>query len=825
MFTDIVLIKADCRDEQGNQSSLWSITGERGLEQRDVDAEFTTRTLRVSGSTPRVGEDGEWHLFSYEVKDSLPPNFRSLADKHRLRNPIKIAFAAGPAASRSRSKLFATMPLPGISKLLPVHFNAPFILAPDRRSIRLDGDEAEYNTWLRSTFAPPLYLYLLEQSLHWSYRRRKDRWLWWPPLSSAEPLTCSLYSKHFARTPRGICLSTIDKVISPIDAVFFVERTRAEVKLLIHIGTPNLVEIPVEIQEYLDGKIKMVDPAFVKQAILRNLESVVVAFTEKHLTVMDIQDVVRFLLTNEDTNLYGLPLLPLTDGSLATFQELTYPISYYAWYPLSRDTSPFPFNRLIDPDFRISGLEKDYNVSRLDGSAAQALITCRVTKGDERKDETLDYRSYVQSFWQEFYRMELAADDVASFPLVSTTTPGLYVSLQKCCTNSVLIVTPANEIEPIMLAGLECLGAIMVDTYTCPSALRDVLHHSQYSHFTVDNVVRYFTTMDNSTIASRFDRLRASQREIFAQWAITRITGIPENLTTVASRLPIWALLDGSGFIAASQATMLPLVVASHSDDVLHFCPGPLRTKLVMYSGSLQWRFKVQPLALRWLWVELALSEHRALQSDDITPYHRLLVTALRSGQWEADVTLVVPNSDRILRHTHNLYARSHHLFLAAFQTRLGNIVHPNFRDLESDLGRFRLHVEMDFASFVVCASVIHEDTDGERRVERATGLYAWYSETLPVTIQSHQWHQLENFRFIPPTVSQRAALYQESYVKEEIRNLGLFSPMEVLLPKYESVAWTQRALFTPSDRLLVAYQSLGVPTPIEVVRSLKYHC
>src|SRR6202020_3666249 len=104
----------------------------------------------------------EWHILSEE--GHLPPVFLPLVVKHRLRNPIHVGFAARCPSPISHHKLFATMPLP-VHCPIPVHLSAPFILAPDRRSIRLDGEEVKYNSWLLSHLAPPLYLRLLEELL------------------------------------------------------------------------------------------------------------------------------------------------------------------------------------------------------------------------------------------------------------------------------------------------------------------------------------------------------------------------------------------------------------------------------------------------------------------------------------------------------------------------------------------------------------------------------------------------------------------------------------------------------------------------------------
>jgi sacsin len=108
--------------------------------------------------------------------------------------------------------------------------------------------------------------------------------------------------------------------------------------------------------------------------------------------------------------------------------------------------------------------------------------------------------------------------------------------------------------------------------------------------------------------------------------------------------------------------------------------------------------------------------------------------------------------------------------------------------------------------------------------VERATLLYQWYCTTLPILHAGHAgytdpWRELDSFRFIPPSASHRYGFNnQSSYVSRHIRELELLSPKEVLRAEHEAIAWTQRAMFSPSPSLLLADLSLGVPNPVEVV-------
>ncbi|KZP24220.1 hypothetical protein FIBSPDRAFT_1042284 [Athelia psychrophila] len=825
MFTNVDLIEAHHRDKQGKMHDLWFVKTKRGPEAHQ-EGHFTTHSFNIDASSYREGEHGEWHIFTCETKDKLSSKFQHLSTKHRLRHPIKIAFAAGPQPSPSQGKFFATMPLPGASGL-PVHFHAPFILAPDRRSTRLDGVEAKYNAWLLGTLAPPLYVYLLERLFHQRPNQLKDRWLWWPLINPLDPLTSSLYATHISKTSRAICVSTTSEIISPSQATFFVDATLAEVRLLISIETSNLVEIPAAIQAALGSGIRSLDPAFVKKAISTDAEKVKASFarkTKQHVTVQDIQDVVRFLCTKKDMTLQGLPLLPLANSTLAAFQKaLNYaPHSapYYAWDSFSQACSLFPSHRMVHPEFSIIELGKSYNVSRLDGVAVQSLVSDRVKKSETLENCDEDYGVWVASFWQGYERMKIKEEDIEMFPLVLTTTAGSYVSLKNCKTNTVLVLA-ATQLRSI----LECLGVTTIALELCPPALQEILKSGIYTQATVWNVIRFFQSMPASNISLTFTRLNAGDRAFLVGWLTTRLVEpLPEDLKDTANHLPIWALLgDGNDFVAASRADMLSSDATIFAADILHFSPAPLKQRLVAYSATLSYVFSKMGLTQQRLWSELGLKENRVLQPLDTAPYRRALVAVLESNQWEPNAPLVVPDGHNMLVKVRDLYSRSQPLFRSTFETCPDMLVHQDILDLEPRLRRYGLHMDMTFASFLVCVSTIHNEApDSARRIERAAGLYRWYSETFPVQAEGQQWSQLNHFRFVPATASQRAAPYPSAYLNDNIRDRDLVSPQEVLLPVHEAIAWTQKALFNPSDRLTIANQLIGVPTPIEVYMHLR---
>lgn len=819
LFTQIDTIKAEHRDTQGRQSQYWLIQGSRSQIYRDGC--YESQTLCISAPQGTTG-DGQWQIISSE-ESTLPSQFHPLVDKHRLRNPVRIGLAANLTSPNPHCNFFATMPLP-IGSNLPVQLNAPFILSPDRRSIRLDGKERKYNLWLLSQLAPPLYLRLLEELFGGQDWTDPTWWRWWPNLSAdvmSSAVVNSLYSQYVAKTNRRICVSVVNSAISPSEAVFLIETDSAEAKLLLYLRPPNLVKPPSYIRRALSKQISTVDKGFVKKVILQNVDRVKAAFVEGQFTVRGIKSVVRFLLKDSQNgeNVINLPLLPLANGTLATFGRSSETTCYYT-IPGSTSLSVFPPNRFVDHRFSIT-IDEGLNVSRFNASAAQDLIKDRIPVMPQRDDTGAEDRHWIDSFWSEFQRMDLELESISMFPLIPTATQDSYISLQKCDTDDVIAM--GNSASELILAPiLTRLGATIVWKAQQHDSLRTVFYDSR---FNIDSVLRFFKTIKYS-VPNRFARLSGSEHGQFARWGRQHIMDSSKDLVPVARSLPIWTAL-GLGmegrFFAASGITMMPAAIYGHLADVLPFLQ--LGHRFVEYSSTLHHKFEVKLLSFTQFRDRLNSSQRTILDADDMAPYRNLLRIIIANHSHDRR-DILIPNSNRVLDYSSNLYARSLSLFRETFQTPryLDRLVHPDFLELENGLGQFHLRTQMDFASFKECVKVIHDDIYGDRRVERATLLYHWYCTQLPLRLvdsSPHSWRELDAFRFIPPIARERSAAYNQSlYVCRPIPDLELVSPREVLRSEHEAIAWTQRASFTPSGRLLLVDLSLGVPDPVEVVRT-----
>jgi sacsin len=801
LFTRVDTIKAEHRNSKGVLSQDWLIRGVRGHLNRDGGGKY--QTLRVSTSLDTDASDiEEWLILSDESPLSSE-KFQPLVTKHRLRDHVQVGLAANLTSRTLCGSLFATMPLP-IPTKLPIHVNAPFILAPDRRSIRLDSDELEYNVWLLSQLAA-LYCCLLEALLSSRNQKSSTWWRWWPKQDPSNALVCSLYSSYVADTNMRICLDVRNNTMSPRDAIFLVDQNSSVARLLLRAQPNRLVQIPSYIEKALDGKIVMVHPEFVKDVIIRNTDHVKSTFSQGKLAIHDIKDIIYFLTEDRKAwhRIIGLPLLPLSDGTLATFGWSRDTTWYYAWTP-SRHRDLFLSDRMIDPRFGIAQFDKDINVSKVNGLAVRDLLQDRISA------------TMIDAFWFEFQQLKVEEDDpfIQQLAIVPTTTPGSYISLEKCATSAV-IVMGWSELD--MIPVLTQLGAIIIRRDVVPLSLRNILNKPCFPHFRPDTVLSFLGTT-NSSLYARFSCVTERDHQRFAQWGREKMHNIAPNALTVARDLPIWPALEGTTnerFLSASKLIMLPCEVSNPS-NVLPFLSHP--SQFVGYSWSLQQEFKVEPLSFRKLRDSLDIRKNKFLRPSELEPYKSLLRLIVANHRHDSRDVLV-PNSNLVLTYSCDLYARSQPLFCEAFHSQAYRLVRASFQDLEHDLRQFHLRQNMDFTAFQDCVTAINEDDT--RGIDDSRLLYQWYCDELPILLagDSHsarRMRALDSLHFIPPNQLRLVSYNRTPWARRTTRDL--VRPKDVFCTQHEAVVWTQRVPFTPSNRLCMLDMSLGVPTAVEVV-------
>ncbi|KAJ6602456.1 hypothetical protein DFH09DRAFT_968836 [Mycena vulgaris] len=827
IFTKLESIVTLSRDPAGLIRSGWAVSASRDAPQTIFNFRSQLVHIHAGGAEPET-EDFKVVFVSCPLSD-LPPELTSLIEPHRLRSPIVVGLAAPLAQTNANHNLFSTLPLP-ITTSLPAHLTASFILTPDRRHIRLDdydNNESKYNRWLLSVVAPPLYLFLLEDLLRTHAQLGNEAW--WPGNTSQQQdsvskhLVDAFYSTHLASTKRRVCASIFEAAgqqFRPSDVLLGGNEPAPVSKILLLLNTPHIVRLPSKIHERCAGAMKTVDPAFVMSEIKQKTRSLVSLFHNGQVTTRDIQSLTNFLAEDNAMNFSGLPLLPLADGKLVVLQA-SGSTTYYMWKPTHPDRVLFRPEFLVHPEFVADKfLDKGLNVTKFSITVLEKLIKDHLPEAADRVMKP-EEEKWVATFWAEYPHFGLPAETkFLSFPLVRTTRPGHYLSLNKCWTNSAII---ASNSEPYWLCTLLSeLGASVVqrDSKELSKALRDCL--KIYPAFNWEKTLQFFQTIEAS-IPSRFAKLDPSVHREFAEWARGQITRTPEKLFPTASALPIWKKLQKEQAVTLHPASVLRMLPFGISRELATRFMG---VPSVEYNAALI-HLKVVPLNFNQFWYYLKLPT--ILTPEDQHVYKQLLTLMPSNFIYNTD-SILIPNGHRVLVKATTLYTR-HALFVAAFgsDSSPDHFILDGFRDLEPRLVALGLksHTNLDVETFKACAKAIQDDTSHPNIKDRARIVFRAYGEDIPMRIdstQTHIWRQLDKLRFIPRQPLRRRTMGMEEssvYVKHLP---DIVSPEQVLLADNEAIAWTQRAvvLYSPAERVLLANPSFGQPTPREVVEHLR---
>ncbi|KAF8888407.1 hypothetical protein CPB84DRAFT_1786293, partial [Gymnopilus junonius] len=354
LFTQITKISGYMRDAHGNELVPWSFTASRSLVQTEADTGYSITDLSI---TNNVGSMCTWRTVHAKVPEERIPQeiLKPLHAHHRPRLPSAVGLAAmlGNTSVRTSPLFFSTLPL-DIPTSLPVHVMASFLLSSDRRHIRLDQKktpESNFNEWLLTHFDDnkPWWPGQLHRSDDRYSRLVIDAFYSTHLMTSSRPIFRNLFNPTISLTPQNVVLSREEP--TSVHSILSVLQSRRVTRL--SSGPYRLAKET--------SQIAVVNPAFLKSEILGGDVSVISEFDSDA-----VEDIITYLLDQgkDATNLVGLPILPLEDGSFGTLQPRSASETYFAWTPRKRDLQHnFPPGRFVHPKLKHKDLLKlDLNV-------------------------------------------------------------------------------------------------------------------------------------------------------------------------------------------------------------------------------------------------------------------------------------------------------------------------------------------------------------------------------------------------------------------------------------------------------------------------------
>ncbi|KAI0070090.1 hypothetical protein K474DRAFT_1776994 [Panus rudis PR-1116 ss-1] len=799
-----------------------------------------------------------------EEPSELPSDFQHLIVKHRMRE-VSVAVAAllddvGPV-QRSQFRLYSKLPLPTLT-ILPLHLDASWILAEDRRNIRFDdsgqvNSESRYNRWLLSEKAPSVYTALLES---WPKTNNTHMWpghsnLHEDPISRA--LIHSFYGDKFTKFSRAFCptASSDNRALSPSQAVFGSDEDSVA-KLLRILQTPELVIVPARIYKRLKrSAVPLIDAKFVREVVIRD-GALASAYHRETVSIRDVDTILRYIYTNSKDLLLGMPVV-LADRTLGTLQASSAPTIFFT--PPSLVETPWPLfsaERFTHLDLPIARrlVGCDTNIAEFTGEGVSAFMKDTVRLPTHSPAQlSKQQEKWVKDFWRRRKCVPMDDNGIMSigFPLIPSLQERTYISLPHCSDPAVFATQDTDDDQPWIDHFISALGGVLIDRNhsSHPPALQDILRRvvspigTAYSS-TLTHILQFLAQRGATKIPHLFstsvtpDILRA-----FASFARRHIgtlrTGSgylrssPKMLhEDVIIRLPIWESRQGtSGTVSYRSA----------DDYLLHMLPHQLdfdRVKVLLsdryyyvnHDGDLTFvlsvmnKTQVSPADI--IRTHLTLPSRIEAQAD-LASYRYLLEYLLRNtGDSQVWSSLRLPNEPGYVVSRSSLYARSVALFVETLRRHPEHFLHPSLSPLEHRLSSNEgIKCAIDFESFKHCASVVHTDRGAPGHADRAAALFDYYNNNLWLHVGSNasKWHELDDKQFIPRSRFRRSsgAGTQFSDYANELPDVA--TPRQIMRPEFEAVAWTQRALPVSgfSERLLLANLGLGVPSAEEVVKHL----
>ena len=814
-------IRCITRTDQ-NIALRWSFTAQR-TQIMVPESGYVLHDIKIFRPSNPVAH---WKTVTTSCTDlnQLPLEFRELR-----RSPFAgLAARLDKASPDGRSfNFFSILPL-ATTTTLPMHVMASFILSSDRRQIRLDSfekQELRYNTWLLKELIPPLYLFFLEHLLQSGDEHYLLRW----PNDKGDALSNhiveSFYSsKHLTPSIRCLFPSIYRPglVLSPQDAILQVKEPLIIRRIMDLLKPDRLVDLPSGPRELADrAGVSTVNPVFVKQEILHNPAAIT-----SDIDFQLIPEIILYLSGQKGKShiLCDLPILPLENGSFGTLSTPGTGTFYYLWKP--KDNSKrhnFSEEFFVHPRMKTKDLKGlKLNILPLDVAAIKDFVATKLSTFPQPIVSPAQLQ-WIDSFWdswEEYSKLGLVPEDIASFPLVPTTQSSYLVCLDQCKNGSVLLVQGDHGADRALCTSLRQLELLVVHVDgQIHSALCNILKQPIYPRLNLQNVLSAISRK-GIPIADLFNSLDDDLKIEFAAWARANISQTSEDQLSLAQSLPIWWSAGGGlqrALRPSSEVRLLPDKVSL--EDAAHFM-----VDCVTDDASLT-HLNKKHMTIEEL-------PHRLLLPDVLD-----MPTLLQYKQffeiWQKQLpltlppsiqSLLVPNSVCTLQSPQDLFERGPH-FMAIFPENSPFFVHSEFQDFEEVLGKFGLQSEerLDVRMFTIVAESL--DLDDPDAVSRASEVFRVYSNILPRRISEEErdtWRELDDIPFIPrrmATVRKLATQGENEtglVIPMSVTQLpDILSPSEFVRERFEAIAWSQRACFEaqPSERAYIDYPELGRPT------------
>ncbi|XP_026074198.1 sacsin-like [Carassius auratus] len=472
----------------------------------------------------------KWLVTTCLLKQGYIPEIDSLAKKLSFYPQVDAAYRLDEDRSLCNGRLSCFLPLPNNEPNktgLPIHINACFGLTDNRRYIKWQEEDqkndesAVWNELLTKDVLPHVYLMMILDAIQLSEISALPSptvYNLWPDLSKT--VHKERWHEVATNTLKGLFeykifhLADNEKIwVSPSEAVFPVNNicrnTMSAVSRLLIAEGENLVSVPEhvlkDVQEIFpkSDTLSWVTPSYVRDVLRRSRSKA------GNLSKDDKYSLLEFALSDDKfTELEGLTLLPLSDGTFTSFSNGVQKTVLIDNEKFPRTLLPFCKERFLPNDLsqfcnmqlRKLATRNIFNIINLDAQHVVALtkqhlpMDWKVSQGHVTWKTTEDHhppKSWLSEFWNflSAERIELSSFiNMPLLPLEPLQSSGNSVLLARLQSNTTLIFQSStgsnlsNNVQKVLkMVGCtvikrdECLRHNCIESYVLPASPRNVL--------------------------------------------------------------------------------------------------------------------------------------------------------------------------------------------------------------------------------------------------------------------------------------------------------------------------------------------------------------
>ncbi|KAM9850768.1 sacsin [Aulostomus maculatus] len=559
--------------------------------------ESATRFKQITLNSDKRRET-KWLVTTCTMKEGNVETLDSLAKKLSFFPQVDLAFPCGEKPDCSKSRLSCFLPLPNneANKTgLPVCVNACFGLTDNRRHIKWQEEDqkhdehAMWNELLMKEVLPQAYLTIIQDAVRLAQRailpvcsiydlwpdvaqiQHKEKWF-----DIARDVLLHLFKDNMAilslvKDERKFI--PLKEAVLPCNGPTSLEILAAIERTLVACGE-NLVTLPSNVARAINkaypdlSALKQVTPAFLRDVLRR--------VGVKNISKNDKLCLLEYLLSDgQYTELQGLQLLPLSDGSFRSFTDREEDTALIDSKEFPRVLLPGCQHLFIPDDLNPACSTHLKNLSRkklfkvIDLDADQVVEYVKRYLPEDWKQMkaghvTWDIRNtqhpplvWLQEFWKFLNTHFTELRRFLNLPLIpvsplSVSQPVLLARVQQNPTlifqRSKQVRLPEqvaqliNKINGTVVRGNEWLKHEDLDSYVLGPSPR--------------SVVKIFMNMEGQHVNRKLESASHSEREELKDY-LSRLDSLSVNEKNLLSKAPLFQNFKGSHVTAWSKQAVV----------------------------------------------------------------------------------------------------------------------------------------------------------------------------------------------------------------------------------------------------------------------------